>query len=64
MLLAACFLLFASFYRDRWEQEANSEQQEARSKKQEARSKKQEAKISQIQLKDNVSLMNIFISNP
>ncbi len=50
MLLAACRLLFASLYRDRREQEANSEQQEA--------------KISQIQLKDNVSFMDIFISNP
>jgi hypothetical protein len=34
MLLAACFLLFASLNRDRSEQKANSEQQEARSKKQ------------------------------
>ena len=50
MLLAACFLLFASLNRDRSEQKANSEQQEA--------------KISQIQLKDNVSFINIFISNP
>ena len=50
MLLAACFLLFASLNRDRREQEANSEQQEA--------------KIFQIQLKDNVSFIDIFISNP
>ena len=50
MLLAACFLLFALFYRDRRKQEANSEQQEAIR--------------SQTQWKDDVPLIYIFIFNP
>ncbi len=45
MLLAACYWLLASFYRDKRGQEARS-------------------KTPQIQLKDDVSLIQIFLSNP
>jgi len=50
MLLATCFLLFASFNRDRRGQIANSEQQEANK--------------SQTQWEDGASLIHKSIFNP
>ena len=50
MFLAACFLLFALFNRDRGKQIARGEEQEA--------------KISQVQLEEDVYLIHIFIFNP
>ena len=62
MLLAACFLLFASFNREIRDELILISEPEGKGGQ--ANSEQQEATISQIQLEDNVSLIHIFISNP